>query len=58
MLVNKSQLRQHSDLMWNCACNAWAVKFMNHFDIMVETKNKNLASIPFEVTTQHLMRSI
>ena len=53
---NKSQLRQHSDLMWNSACNAWAGTFRNHFDIMVEAKNKNLASIPFEVTTQHLIR--
>jgi len=53
---NKSQLRQHSDLMWNSACNAWAGTFRNHFDIMVEAKNKNLASIPFEVTTRHLIR--
>jgi hypothetical protein len=42
--------------MWNSACNAWAGTFRNHFDIMIEAKNKNLASIPFEVTTQHLIR--
>jgi UV DNA damage repair endonuclease len=53
---NKSQLRQHSDLMWNNACNAWAGTFRNYFDIMVESKNKNLASIPFEVATRHLIR--
>ena len=53
---NKSHIRQHSCLMWNNACNAWAGTFRNHFDIMVESKNKNLASIPFEVTTRHLIR--
>ena len=51
---NKSQLRQHSDLMWNSACNAWAVTFRKNFDIMVEAKYKNLASIPFEESTRHL----
>ena len=53
---NKSQLRRHSDVMWNNACNAWAGTFRNDFDIMVEAKNKNLASIPFEVATHHLLR--
>lgn len=52
---NKSQLRQHSDLMWNNACNTWAGSFRKHFDIMVEAKNKNLASIPFEIETRHLI---
>ncbi|MBA2652269.1 MAG: UV damage endonuclease UvsE [Tatlockia sp.] len=52
---NKSQLRQHSDYMWNNACNAWAGTFRNQFDIMIEAKNKNLASIPFEVATRHLL---
>jgi len=51
---NKSQLRQHSDLMWNSACNAWAGTFRKNFDIMVEAKYKNLASIPFEESTRHL----
>lgn len=50
---NKSQLRQHSDLMWNSACNSWAGTFRKNFDIMVEAKNKNLASIPFEIATRH-----
>lgn len=49
---NKTQLRQHSDLMWNSACNTWAGTFREHFDIMVEAKNKNLASIPFEISTR------
>ena len=52
---NKNQLRQHSDLMWNNACNSWAGTFRTHFDIMVEAKNKNLASIPFEETTRSLL---
>ncbi|PJD92944.1 MAG: UV damage endonuclease UvsE [Legionella sp.] len=55
---NKSQLRQHSDLMWNRACNDWAGTFRDQFDIMVEAKYKNLASIPFEAATRHLMRSL
>lgn len=52
---NKSQLRQHSDMMWNSACNNWAGSFRTDFDIMVEAKNKNLASIPFEIATRHLI---
>ncbi len=54
---NKNQLRQHSELMWNSACNDWAGTFRNQFDIMVEAKNKNLASIPFEVSTRHFTNS-
>ncbi len=52
---NKSQLRQHSDCMWNNACNHWAGTFRKQFDIMVEAKYKNLASIPFELATRHLI---
>ncbi len=52
---NKSQLRQHSDMMWNSACNDWAGSFRTDFDIMVEAKHKNLASIPFEETSRHLI---
>lgn len=47
----KAKLRAHSDYMWNDACNEWASGFRNDFDIMVEAKMKNLASIPFEETT-------
>ena len=49
---NKSQLRIHSDFMWNSACNNWAGTFRKHFDIMVEAKNKNLASSQFELVTR------
>ena len=44
----KGKLRAHSDFMWNTAVNEWASSFRDNFDIMVEAKAKNLASIPFE----------
>ena len=44
----KAKLRAHSDYMWNNAVNEWASTFRPHADIMVESKAKNLASIPFE----------
>ena len=44
----KGKLRAHSDYMWNSAVNEWASSFRENFDIMVEAKAKNLASIPFE----------
>jgi hypothetical protein len=31
-------------MCWNSACNDWALSFWDDFDIMVEAKNKNLAS--------------
>lgn len=40
----KQKLRAHSDMMWNRAANTWALSFLDNFDIMVEAKNKNLAS--------------
>lgn len=44
----KAHLRKHSNMMWNNACNRWANSFRPFFDIMVEAKYKNLASIAFE----------
>lgn len=41
----KGKLRAHSDYMWNSAVNDWALSFLPHADIMVESKAKNLASI-------------
>jgi len=38
--------------MWNSRVNQWAGTFREHFDIMVEAKCKNLASIPFEEETR------
>lgn len=43
----KQKLRAHSDYLWNKAVNNWAVDFLEHADIMVEAKAKNLASIQF-----------
>ena len=40
----KQKLRAHSDYMWNTGVNQWSVQFLEHFDIMIEAKAKNLAS--------------
>jgi hypothetical protein len=40
----KQKLRAHSDFYWNSAVNAWALEFNQNFDIMCESKGKNLAS--------------
>jgi len=40
----KQKLRAHSDFYWNTAVNEWALSFLNQFDIMCESKGKNLAS--------------
>ncbi len=42
----KQKLRAHSDFYWNSAVNDWALSFMPQFDIMSESKGKNLASFP------------
>ena len=40
----KQKLRAHSDFFWNNATNEWALSFLDDFDIMCESKGKNLAS--------------
>lgn len=40
----KAYLRAHSDYYWNTAVNQWALSFLPEFDIMCESKAKNLAS--------------
>jgi UV DNA damage repair endonuclease len=50
----KQKLRAHSDYMWNDACNEWAFSFLEHGDIMVEAKAKNLASIDLYERWQRL----
>ena len=40
----KAKLRAHSDFYWNKACNEWALSFWDQFDIMCESKGKNIAS--------------
>jgi UV DNA damage repair endonuclease len=41
---SKQKLRAHSDFYWNTATNEWALSFLDDFDIMCESKGKNLAS--------------
>jgi UV DNA damage repair endonuclease len=41
---SKQKLRAHSDYFWNNAVNEWALTFNQNFDIMCESKGKNLAS--------------
>jgi UV DNA damage repair endonuclease len=41
---SKQKLRAHSDYYWNDAVNQWALTFIDNFDIMCESKAKNLAS--------------
>ena len=40
----KQKLRAHSDFYWNRKTNEWALGFWDQFDIMCESKGKNLAS--------------
>jgi UV DNA damage endonuclease len=40
----KAKLRAHSNFYWNNAVNQWALSFRDQFDIMCESKAKNLAS--------------
>jgi len=40
----KQKLRAHSDFYPNPEANAWALSFLDNFDIMCEAKGKNLAS--------------
>ncbi len=40
----KAKLRAHSNFYWNKGSNEWALSFTDNFDIMCESKAKNLAS--------------
>ena len=42
--AKKMKLRAHSDLLPNRATNAWALTFLDNFDIQIEAKAKNLAA--------------
>jgi UV DNA damage endonuclease len=44
---SKQKLRAHSDYFWNSEVNKWAASFNDTFDIMCESKGKNLASFDF-----------
>ena len=39
-----AKLRAHSDYYWNQAVNTWALTFSDYADIMLESKEKNLAA--------------
>jgi len=41
----KAKLRAHSNFYWNNKTNEWALTFLDQFDIMCESKAKNLASM-------------
>lgn len=43
----KAKLRAHSDYYWNDGSNRWAASFSPQFDIMCESKEKNLATQEF-----------
>ena len=43
----KQKMRAHSDFYWNTAVNEWTAGFAENFDIMCESKAKNLASFAF-----------
>jgi UV DNA damage endonuclease len=40
----KQKMRAHSNFYWNTPVNDWALTFRDQFDIMCESKAKNLAS--------------
>ena len=44
--AKKQHLRAHSDYMWHDAVNKWAMTHWSWADVLVESKAKNLASIP------------
>jgi hypothetical protein len=50
----KSKLRAHSDFYWNTATNDWALSFLDSFDIMCESKGKNLASFALHARAKQL----
>ncbi|MHA6494043.1 UV damage endonuclease UvsE [Pseudomonas borbori] len=45
--VSKRDLYGHSKRMWNQWCNLYAREFLQHFDIMFEAKDKNLAVLDY-----------
>jgi UV DNA damage endonuclease len=50
----KQKLRAHSDFYWNTAVNKWALSFLDRFDIMCESKGKNLASFALHEQAKQL----
>jgi len=50
----KGKLRAHSNFYWNTAVNEWALSFLDQFDIMAESKGKNLASFALHKEAKEL----
>jgi hypothetical protein len=48
----KAKLRAHSEFYWNKPANDWALSFNDKFDIMCESKAKNLASFALAESRQ------
>lgn len=48
--IKRQKLRAHSDFYWNNAANEWALSFLDQFDIMCESKGKNLSSFKLTPT--------
>ena len=48
----KAKLRAHSNFYWNKPANDWALSFNDQFDIMCESKAKNLASFALAESKQ------
>lgn len=53
MGLTKTNLRAHSDYYWNTASNNWCYSFSKSFDIMLESKTKDLAHKKFCVEVTH-----
>ncbi len=51
--LTKTNLRAHSDYYWNKASNIWCYSFSEDFDIMLESKTKDLAHKKFCVEVGH-----
>lgn len=54
-VVSKRDLYAHSAQMWNLWTNDYALQFLDRFDIMIEAKDKNVASQAFY---EHWQRSL
>jgi UV DNA damage repair endonuclease len=50
----KQKLRAHSNFYWNKPVNEWALSFLDRFDIMCESKGKNLASFALHKQAKQL----
>jgi len=54
----KAKLRAHSEFYWNTAVNTWALTFRDQFDIMCESKAKNLASFALYEQDKSIKKSL